>query len=101
MKILDRWRARREGRLCMETQRRVHEIIDSELPPGRKREQLEAHLRACITCAAGAESWRQLKDAVARVGREPDPAVKRRLVGLIEAIREGDVPGDPGGSPPA
>lgn len=91
MGLLERWRERRERRLCDEARDRIDEIIDAEIPSLRKRARLERHVEACVNCGANAESIRQLKEAVARVGRDPDPQVKARLLEAVDRVRSGDV----------
>lgn len=98
MSWLDRWRDHREARLCTETHRRIEEIVDAEIPDGRKRAQLERHVEVCVPCGGSAASLRELKGAIARVGREPDAAVKARLVVLVDGIRAGAV--EPEGDDP-
>ena len=92
MSVVSRWRMRREMRLCHEVHRRMDEIIDSEVAAGKKRQDLERHIHACLACGADADKLNELKDAVARVGQAPDPDVKSRILSLVEEIRAGRVP---------
>lgn len=99
MSVLDRWRMHRERRLCIEAHRRIDEIIDAEVPAGRKRRQLERHVDACLACGADAGTLRQLKEAVGRVGARPDPEVKARILDLVDEIRAGRIARDDDGEP--
>lgn len=90
-RFLQRLREGREARRCAEARERIHEVIDAEMPPGRKRERITRHLESCVACGATAAEVRALKEAVARVGRDPDPQVKARLVEVVDRIRQGDV----------
>lgn len=89
MSLLTHWRMRRDERLCREAHHRIDEIIDAEIPAGRKRRRLEGHIDACLACGADAGTLRELKDAVARVGRKPDPVVRARILELVDEIRAG------------
>lgn len=73
------WRRRKDEQLCAQTGERIQEIVDGELPPGRGRDELIRHLEACVRCQQGAESIRELKRAIARVGSAPDEELLRRL----------------------
>lgn len=73
------WRRRRDEELCAQTGERIQEIVDGELLPGEGRDELVRHLEACVRCRQGAESIRELKEAVARVGSAPDEELLRRL----------------------
>lgn len=85
------WRARRNERLCARAADRIQELVDGEVLDDRERRRLERHVDECIPCGVEVESVEELKAALARVGREPDPAVKQRLVVLLEEIRAGEV----------
>ena len=98
MSIAGWWRMRRERRLCFEVHHRIDAIIDAEIPAGRKREDLEHHIDACLACGADAAKLRELKEAVARVGNEPDREVKSTILALVDEIRSGRVSaGEPDG----
>lgn len=73
------WRRRKDEQLCAQTGDRIQEIVDGELPPGRGRGELIRHLEACARCQQGAESVRELKQAIARVGSAPDEELLDRL----------------------
>lgn len=90
------WQQRRRARLCEEAARRIQELVDGEVPSGSERRRLERHVESCAPCGAGAETIRELKEAIARVGSRTDPQVKARLVELLAGLREGRVPPDPG-----
>lgn len=90
-RVLERLRRWREGRRCAEARDRIHEVLDAEMPAGRKRERIAEHLESCVACGASADEIRALKDAVARVGRDPDPQVKARLTRIVDEIRSGEV----------
>ncbi len=91
LRLLERLRRRRETKRCAEARERIHEVLDAEMPPGRKRERIAEHLESCMACGATADEIRALKDAVARVGRDPDPQVKARLTQVVDEIRKGEV----------
>lgn len=90
-RVLQRLRWWREGKRCAEARDRIHELIDAEMPAGRKRERIAEHLDSCVACGATADEIRALKDAVARVGHDPDPQVKARLTQIVDEIRKGEV----------
>lgn len=90
-RVLQRLRWWREEKRCAEARDRIHELIDAEMPAGRKRERIAAHLDSCVACGATADEIRALKDAVSRVGRDPDPQVKARLSQIVDEIRKGEV----------
>lgn len=85
---------RRQARLCLRTAEHIQEIVDGELPSSRTRRRLERHVDACTRCGARAETIRQLKVAIARVGGTPDPVARERLVGLLGDLKAGRVPAD-------
>lgn len=86
------WRRRRDRELCMQTGERIQEIVDGELPPGRAKEELERHLEACERCQGGAETIRELKRAIARVGSGADEELVARLQATADRLcEEGDV----------
>lgn len=97
--FLGPWALHRQDRLCRRTAEHIQEIVDGELPLSRARRRLERHAGACTRCGASAESIRQLKAAIARVGGSSDPVVRERLVGLLGDLRAGRAPAadvDPG-----
>lgn len=73
------WRRRKDEQLCAQTGERIQEIVDGEVPPGRGRDELIRHLEACARCRQGAESVRELKRAIARVGSAPDEELVEKL----------------------
>lgn len=86
-----RWWSRRQERrhaeLCAMTAAKIDELVDGEVPGGRRRRLLQAHLDVCVRCGASAETVRELKAAVARVSGTPDPEVRERLLALAADIR--------------
>jgi anti-sigma factor RsiW len=66
-------------RICREAGERIQEIIDGEVPRDRARETLQLHLDACERCGREADTIRELKRAIARVGLFCDPALVSRL----------------------
>lgn len=90
-RLLERLRHRREAKRCAEARDRIHEVIDAEMAAGSKRERIVEHLGHCVACGATADEIRALKEAVARVGRDPDPQVKARLTQIVDEIRKGGV----------
>lgn len=73
------WRFRRDKELCRQTGERIQEIVDGELAPGPGRDELLRHLEACERCQQGAESVRELKRAIARVGSMEDEELLNKL----------------------
>ncbi|HVM40903.1 MAG TPA: zf-HC2 domain-containing protein [Acidimicrobiia bacterium] len=84
-----RWRRRR---ICMAAHERMQELVDGELPEGRQRRVLEEHVERCAPCGTDAGELQALKEAIRRVGSEPDPAVKARLVAFLDEVRGGSAP---------
>lgn len=91
MSLLTWWRGRRERKLCEEARSRIDEIVDDEMPVGQKRRRLEHHIGACAECGHAEDTTREIKAAVARVGRDPDEQVKAKLLDLVDQIRTGEV----------
>lgn len=95
MSLLDRipgtaaWWDRRARELCHQTAERIQEIVDGEFPVSRKLRLLERHLAACGYCRVQAETIRQLKQAIARVGCEADRATVARLEDLARRLCQG------------
>lgn len=83
------WRGEQDRRLCARARERVNEIVDGEVPDAREREELERHLDACTRCGATASEIRELKAAIARVGRTDDPMVVGRLRDFAHRLCEG------------
>jgi len=84
-------RAEQDRRLCARARERVNEIVDGEVPDAREREELSRHLDACTRCGAGASEIRELKAAIARVGRSEDPQVVGRLRDFAQRLCEGTI----------
>ncbi len=89
--VLRRLRERRAEKVCEEARRRIQEVVDGEVPAERERRRLERHVEECAPCGAEASTIREIKDALARVGGEPDANVKERLTELLDEIRSGTV----------
>lgn len=87
------WRERRRRRVCEAAHQRMQEIVDGEVPDARERRVLESHLRECLPCGEEAGEFRELKAAIARVGTEPDHAVRERVAGFLEQVRRGELDG--------
>lgn len=85
------WRRRKDMLLCMRTAERVQEIVDGELPAGATNHELLRHLDACRRCGGEAEAFRELKEAIGRVGRTADPDLVERLERLCHRLDELDV----------
>lgn len=84
----DAWRRRRDLSLCRRTSDRIQEIVDGEMREGRARRALERHLSACARCGGEADAIRDLKNAIALVGSDTDPALVRRLKHLAKELFE-------------
>ncbi len=80
------WRKRRDMMLCRQTAARVQELVDGELEPAAVQRRLQRHLDACRRCQEEAEAVEQLKEAIARVGREVDPEVVGHLEDLCARL---------------
>lgn len=80
------WRRRRDRAVCKQTAVRIQEIVDEELPPGRRARLLAKHLEACERCYGRAEAIRQLKVAVARCSDDADPLVVQKLQDLARSL---------------
>ena len=83
---------RRRAQRCAEAAARLQELVDGEIPSEAERAELQRHVEECPPCGAGADTIRELKEAIARVGSRPDPAVRARLGELMGARREGRCP---------
>lgn len=83
------WRKRRSNELCSRAAKRIEEIVDGELPPGKAARALEHHLEVCPPCHAEADVLRALKVAITRVSGEADPEVVQRLQAYAKGLCEG------------
>lgn len=84
------WRVRRARRLCIEVVTHIDQIVDGELPPGRKAKLLEQHMTGCHHCSEEAEIVRALKRGIARVAQDADPEVLEHLHGLARRLCSGE-----------
>ena len=84
------WHMRRHRQICVEVSTHIDQIVDGELPPGRKTTLIEAHLSGCSYCRGQADSVRRLKQHIARVGSDCDAETVERLRNLARRLCSGE-----------
>jgi anti-sigma factor (TIGR02949 family) len=68
---------------CEEALQHLAALLDGELPP-EQQEDVEAHLRRCLSCYSRAEFERRLKERLAALGSSrPGPGLEHRIRAML------------------
>lgn len=81
------WR-RTPGRDCEEVRRLMQSFLDGELPAAEAG-RVAAHLEDCRPCGIDADTYRRVKQALARLRVPPDPASLARLERFVDDLTVG------------
>ncbi len=72
---------------CREVGLRLQTYLDGELDEDRK-EQIRAHLDACVCCGLDADAFQEIKTNLANVSRASDEDAIKRLMEFSARIAE-------------
>ena len=86
-------RRRPGGLSCRQVGKALQTFLDDEIDDPERRRQLRAHLDACRDCGLEADTYRRMKQSVARQA-DPDADAVARLRDFADRLLAGEVATD-------